>query len=302
MAKKNFHRYLSIINLLQRKSSTFEEIDAYLHDHCDIASINYNFSRRTFQRDIKEIAELHSIEITYSRVTKCYKIVSSEEHHQERVKQRLLDNAQMNFALQIYNKAEKWIDLEQRKATGVELIHLVLKALELSKQLKFTHNNFWKPASDKIVEPLGIKEFKQRWYLVGRDTKDGATKIYGLDRVANLELLTTSYKYPASFDIHQYFTHNFGVEFGSAENIPREVILSFTPFEANYIKTLPLHHSQKIICENEQEFRISLNVRLSYDFQMEILSMGEEVVVIEPKELRDAITEKLKNSLNNHIS
>ncbi len=165
MAKKNFHRYLSIINLLQRKSSTFEEIDAYLHDHCDIASINYNFSRRTFQRDIKEIAELHSIEITYSRVTKCYKIVSSEEHHQERVKQRLLDNAQMNFALQIYNKAEKWIDLEQGSTftavSGADIKSIEIPVPSLPEQTKIA--NFLSALDEKIGHCGGQIDKMEQW-------------------------------------------------------------------------------------------------------------------------------------------
>ncbi|MBP8850462.1 MAG: WYL domain-containing protein [Breznakibacter sp.] len=301
MANKQIQRYLSIISCLRLKRSTYKEIATYWRDQCDLLSIKYNFSKRTFERDMIDIAEVYSVSISYDNASKNYSIDSEEEHYFDKVKQRLLENALTNFALQIYTKADRWIELEQRKVTGVEFLHLILKGLDKSKQLKFTHNNFWKPASIKIVEPLGIKEFKQRWYLVGADTKDGAIKIYGLDRVSNLEVLTTNYKYPKTFDIHQYFKHNFGVEFGAPDNLPQEVILSFTPFQAHYIKTLPLHPTQKIVKDDENEYRISLNVRLTFDFQMEILSMGEHVTVIAPQELRDSITEKLQKSLNNYI-
>lgn len=302
MAKKNFQRYLSIINILQRGKSTFEEIDTYLRDYFDITSVNYNFSKRTFQRDIQDIAEIHSIEIAFDRVSKCYAIVPGEEHYQDRVKQRLLENAQVNFALQIYNKASKWIDLEQRKPTAVSLIQILLKALDQSKQVKFTHNSFWKEPNVKIVEPLGLKEFKQRWYLVGKDTKAGFVKIYGLDRITDLEILNIAYEYPQLFDIHQFFKHNFGVDFGQQGNEPQEVILSFTPFQANYIKTLHLHHSQTIIAETKAELRVGLTVLLTFDFEMEILAMGEHVKVIAPKAFRNRITQRLHKSIANYYS
>lgn len=300
MAKKHFQRYLSIINILQRGKATFDEIDAYLREQCDITSVNFNFSKRTFQRDIQDIAEVHNIDIEYDRISKCYRIISSENCYQDRIKERLLENAQLNFALQIYNKADKWIDLDQRKPTSVEYIQLILKSLDRAKQLKFTHYSFWKGASSKTVEPLGLKEFKQRWYLVARDTKDGAVKIYSLDRISNLENGNIGYTYPQSFYIHHYFTHAFGVDVGQQTDTPKQVTLSFTPFQANYIKTLPLHPSQKIISDTSEELRVTLTVLLTFDFEMEILAMGEHVRVIAPLSFRDKIAERLGRSLNNY--
>lgn len=300
MAKKNFQRYLSIINILQRGKATFEEIDTYLRDQCDITSVTYNFSKRTFQRDIQDIAEVHSIDIIYDRVSKCYTIVQNEDHYKDRVKLRLLENAQMNFALQIYNKADKWIDLEQRKPVGTAFIQLILNCLENSMCLKFTHNSFWKEASSKTVEPLGLKEFKQRWYLVAKDVKDGSIKIYALDRITELVKTSQTYLYPINFDIHLYFYDNFGVDFGEQKNDPQEIILAFTPFQANYIKTLPLHHSQFAISENDFEYRVGLKLRITFDFQMEILAMGEHVNVIAPESFRETISERLNKSAKNY--
>ena len=48
-----------------------------------------------------------------------------------------------------------------------------------------------------------------------------------------------------------------------------------------------MHHSQKIIIDNERECRIELLIYPTYDFVMELLSLGAEVKVIEPKSLQD---------------
>ena len=67
------------------------------------------------------------------------------------------------------------------------------------------------------------------------------------------------------------------------------MLLSFTPFQANYIKSFPLHHSQQVISENEKECRIKLHVYITHDFVMELLSMGENVKVLKPAGLINEI-------------
>lgn len=72
---------------------------------------------------------------------------------------------------------------------------------------------------------------------------------------------------------------------------PELVILSFTPEQGKYIKTLPLHHSQVIVVDNENELRVQLKVFTVYDFIKEIVSHGTNVKVIEPETLRNQVRE-----------
>ena len=129
--------------------------------------------------------------------------------------------------------------------------------------------------------------------------KDSIVKIYALDRISDLVKTSQTYLYPINFDIHHYYYDNFGVDFGEQED-PQEIILSFTPFQANYIKTLPLHHSQYVISENDIEYKIGLKLRITFDFQMEILAMGEYVTVIAPDALRKTISERLAKAVKNY--
>ncbi|MBS9768743.1 MAG: WYL domain-containing protein, partial [Flavobacteriaceae bacterium] len=55
--------------------------------------------------------------------------------------------------------------------------------------------------------------------------------------------------------------------------------------QGKYIKTLPLHHSQEILEDNEKGLKIRLKLAITYDFVMELLSLGKEVTVIKPQSL-----------------
>ena len=63
---------------------------------------------------------------------------------------------------------------------------------------------------------------------------------------------------------------------------------------------MPLHNSQKIISENDNHTIIELFIHSTHDFKMEILSMGNEVIVLEPIELKQEIKETLQQSLKNY--
>ena len=103
----------------------------------------------------------------------------------------------------------------------------------------------------------------------------------------------------SDFNPAEYMKFAFGVTVVEGEE-PQEVILSFTPYQGKYIKTLPLHYSQKILADNDTELRISLKICLTHDFKMEILSLGENVKVIAPQQLIDEIKATYKKALKNY--
>ena len=94
------------------------------------------------------------------------------------------------------------------------------------------------------------------------------------------------------------FRSSFGI-ISTLGKETQEILLKFDREQANYVKALPLHHSQTVIAENEAEtiFRVSLVP--TYDFQREILSYGKRVQVLAPEsfiqELKAEVEIMLKN-------
>ena len=99
------------------------------------------------------------------------------------------------------------------------------------------------------------------------------------------------------FDVNLHYKYCFGIISPNGKD-PEEIELSFSPYQGKYIKTLPLHDTQKILTDNEEELRISLDLVITKDLIMEILSHGENVKVIKPKSLIRDIKNQLDKTSN----
>ena len=71
MAQKDATKRQSlVIKYLRSRARTFDEIEMFLETESEIQAADLNISRRTFQRDIKEIESIWGIEIKYNRSLK----------------------------------------------------------------------------------------------------------------------------------------------------------------------------------------------------------------------------------------
>ena len=82
-----------------------------------------------------------------------------------------------------------------------------------------------------------------------------------------------------------FFKYSFGITQVHNAN-PQTIILSFNVDQAAYIISQPLHPSQKVLLQNEHEVQIQLEVYITQELKMAILSYGQEVRVLKPKTLK----------------
>ena len=82
--------------------------------------------------------------------------------------------------------------------------------------------------------------------------------------------------------------------------VPATTKLKLSASQANYLRSLPIHSTQKEI-ERSSEYSIfKMHLCPEFDFQMEVLSMGEDIEVLEPLWLREEIACKIKRMLNKY--
>jgi hypothetical protein len=118
--------------------------------------------------------------------------------------------------------------------------------------------------------------------------------------MTNLEISKKHYPSKPEFNLNNMLNHCFGIIIPNEEK-PQKVVLSFEPFQGKYIKSLPLHETQKILIDNEKELRISLNIYLTHDFKMEVLSYGETVKALEPKSFVKEVKESYRAALGKYV-
>jgi predicted DNA-binding transcriptional regulator YafY len=301
MSKRGYiSRYLLILKKLKvNPYSSYEELKAYMENQFEYMqmqddNLQIGFSKRTLQRDLKEIRNVFGIDIEHSKPNNGYFITQNENENMNF--QRMMEAFDMFNSLNLAQDLTPFIHLENRKPQGTENLYGLLHAIKNKFKIKFTYHKFWdEEFSQRTVEPLALKEFKNRWYIIAKDSKDNTIKSFALDRLSNLEITNQTFLYPANYSIEQSYRFCFGIESPNGKE-PQDIILSFDPFQGNYIKTLPLHHTQEILVDNDDELKIKLKLCLTHDFLMELLSFGDNLEVIEPKALVEQIKEAHKNA------
>ena len=148
-----------------------------------------------------------------------------------------------------------------------------------------------------MVSPYALKLFHQRWYLLAR-TADDQMRIYALDRLTKAELTTEPFTMPRGFSPKAYFAEYFGVL-----TIPvpmAHVVIRAYDTTPDYLRTLPLHHSQREIASTDQYADFALDLRPTADFQGQLLSHGARIEVLEPESLRQQMAQSLSASLERY--
>lgn len=294
-------RYGFILRKLkQHPYSSFEEVQAYVTKQLEFldAAEGGFFSLRTFQRDVREIRALYGVEIVYSRKEKGYYIAGeaggSAGFH------RMMQAFDLFQALNVAEDLSPYIHFDHGSPQGTEFLQPLLQAIRSRNAVRFRYLKFHEvDHSDRFVDPLAIKEYRNRWYLLARERERGELKTFGLDRMSQLVQAAAVFDYPREYSVAEHFRHSFGIV-NPSDTEPEEVILSFTPFQGKYIRTLPLHSSQEIVSDTPDELRVRLHLRITEDFIMELLAQGDQLTVISPTSLRYRMQYSFSRALRNY--
>jgi predicted DNA-binding transcriptional regulator YafY len=190
---------------------------------------------------------------------------------------------------------ENFIHLEQvPEQEGLEFLPSLINAIRERRVLEIDYLRFeFEKPKTHVVHPYLLKEYRNRWYLIGMNHKHEFVFTLGLDRmqaVRSRDDLQYVRKY--DFDPVAYFENVIGITVMPEE--PQDVVLSFRDVAKEYVKSLPWHHSQEVIEENEKELIIKLHVVPTPELKLNILSNGEKVKVLQPKSLQDDIAESIR--------
>ena len=190
----------------------------------------------------------------------------------------------------IIGKSEKQlIQVEEPlKTGGNEWLEPLLKAIVEKEALELVYARYGGPEKSHILSPYLVKEYRNRWYVVGFSDKAEHILLLALDRIKSIEPAKQGYTPAGDFNPDDFFKYSFGItQIHGAK--AEKIVLSFTPAQAQYVLAQPLHHSQIILQENPKEVRIQLEVYITQELIMTILSYGAQVKVLKPTHFKQKI-------------
>jgi predicted DNA-binding transcriptional regulator YafY len=179
---------------------------------------------------------------------------------------------------------------------GNEYISGLIQALEENKVIEVSYKKFGSEVVKKRkLQPYFLKEDKFRWYLLAKPVDKDQLRVYGLDRIEGI-IFTEEEFMPSYFDPDEYFKYSFGVTVPEVE--PIEVIISMNSYQGNFIKTLPIHETQTVLIDNENEFRILVIVKPSFEFYSKISSYIDCIKILSPESVILELKSRLSKTLN----
>lgn len=289
-----FKRYIWLIELLKRFGElTFNEIaekweSAYIND------TGNNLTKRTFYNHCQAIFMNFGIDIVCrrGRGNNVYFIKNPEAIDSSSLIKWAIDCISVSELIYENRSIADKILLEEIPA-GIEWQETILESLKENVIIKIDYQNFFGKSLEDEIAPLCLKLFKRRWYVVAQ-VPSGAKHIFALDRVKDIEPTDKSFEYPHDFSPHDFFSNSFGIVTNTGEK-PEDIVIRTYAELPDYLRTLPIHHTQREIVSTPEYTDFSLRLMPTFDFIQEVLSHREQMEVLSPLNLRHQISEIIKS-------
>ena len=154
--------------------------------------------------------------------------------------------------------------------------------------IEIVYHPFGKYARTIIVIPYYLKQYNNRWFLIGKHKDSKYLSNFAIDRIESYKETSKPYE-PLSEDVDfkEYFSDIVGV---SLSNAPvEEIVLKVSNKAYGYIVTKPLHESQSAVSIpiGEDYWQVILKVQNNYELRSLLRSFGEQIEVMAPASLRE---------------
>lgn len=265
--------------------------------------------KRTFQDCLRAIEETFGIEISSNaRNGYRYQIVNRKWLEKDNIKDWLLSAFAVNGLLQDSRGLRERVMYEDIPSGNSWLLP-ILNAMKGNHVVRLEYQDYFDTEPREVLlEPYCARVFRQRWYVIGimenepegeepsELTNQGQIRRYALDRIQHLEATEETFKMPRQFSVESYFADAFGIIVEPEEYQVERIRLKVSDVNhrRQYVRSLPLHHSQREVERHSDYSVFEVRVAPTYDFVQQILAMGCEAEVLSPDYVRAEIKRRIK--------
>jgi len=292
MGQIHFKQYIWLLDTIYRNGGITQKDIMKKWEKSALNDDGKPLAERTFYAHKDAIESIFGISIGCNASNgHTYYIEDSEELSKGIVKDWLLTSFSINNMMAESRQLNNRIHFE-RIPCGNEYLTTLVQAMKDNVCLKIVHQKFDSSEPRNItLKPYGIKVFKQRWYLVGIPHYCEEIRTFALDRIHQIELTKEPFDMPEDFDLSMVYFNHYGIIM-DLEQFPIDTIRikaknTENHHQVDYLRTLPLHHTQKEVERHEDYSIFEVKLSPSYDFILEILSKADEVEILSPEWFRE---------------
>lgn len=287
MVPELLEKYIWLVNTLTRA----REKGLSLSELQDMWQLRFGtaYTRSTFNHHRDAIAEIFGIEIECDRKSNRYFIRYSDDvKDSDAATSWLINTFTVNNLLTLGKERLSGRVSVEEIPSGQRYLAAVMDAMMDNLEIKIRHRKYTgHEITGYTLRPYAVKENARRWYIVAYCIERQSIRVYGMDRIVDMEITATHFRMPEDFDVDALFSTSFGVYL--PEGKPEEIIFKASGKEARYLEDLPLHRSQKVVARDENSVTFSIFVCPNESLVMELLRLGPRIEVVSPESLRHDI-------------
>ena len=188
------------------------------------------------------------------------------------------------------------IDFEKNDLlTGIEWLDVLYKAIVGKTTLLLTYQSFKaRSANDIIFYPYLLKEYRNRWFVLGMKKQGKEIITFALDRIQQIAPLEKEhFTLHKNFEPHTYFANIIGVTRNAAES-PTTILFWASSLHAPYIKTKPIHASQKIVAEVKGGTHFTIELIPNFELERELIGFGDGIKILSPNNIVRQMKKKIR--------
>lgn len=294
-----YERCLWIVNVLNDYgAASLNELSERWRDY----SFNYRgeeITPRTFARDKEFIASTFQIDIEYDARIRKYRLINPEEIQNNSLYKYLLGSFHYNnlSSLALEHRGKVML---QDIPSGVELLHTVLDAMDKQVVVRFNYTSYY--TKDKLhtfeVTPCFMRLFERHWYLICEYLDHSQTRVLALERMQNLSIGTPEAVPSLEINPEIFYKDCYGVTKDNTS--PIEVFLKVYDKEVDYIRSVPIHHSQEETEAGDSFSIFRYFLHPSIDFIQQILWHRDCVEILSPTSFRQEIKTLIHDMLQRY--
>lgn len=182
--------------------------------------------------------------------------------------------------------------------TGVENVQIILEAIDKNKGIECDYYSFnRKTVKHQLLIPYFLRTWEQRWYLAAEpDNHHHGISIFALERMDNIRLTEEKMLPSKKITAEEYFDGSFGVNHSDNQK-PERILIKVYSTQAEYVRALPIHESQKEIEATEEWSIFEYRLVPCFNFYQQLLWHREELEVLEPLHVRDEMKNTIEKML-----
>lgn len=201
------------------------------------------------------------------------------------------------------DRLDQHVQFEQApKTLGTEHIAVLMSGISEKQAVRFNYSKFTSEGgqqTERCIEPYLLKEYRNRWYLIGKPEGAPEVRTFALDRMNGVVLDDARFVRDPKFDADKYFKDSLGITAGS-EGV-REFRWAATPLLSHYLDSQPIHASQRPLeapAPRPGWKCYAIDVHPTYELNQWMLGFGADIIPLGPEDWVEDIAQIHRKALD----